>query len=307
MSLHSAAAELSRVHPKRPGGGSAELGSQAAEPAGQVAVVSGVVAAVGGRLRLPRVLLCDLDGTLIDSMPILADLATEVMGQIHGTPSALARELYIATCGLPFFRQLEAVFPGDPRNAEAARRFEAGKPERCNHIRMPAEVVRALDEMRSRGVLIAVSSNNGSENVAAFAASAGFAFDLVLGFGDGMSKGRPHIERAEAVFGIDRAQMLFVGDSLHDGEIAEREGLDFVGVAGTFSRERFTLRFPETPVIRRFSELPRLFEGGWAAPPLRDPAARKLGSRVGAGPQPSPPVQAASAPAALVAVAPESR
>jgi phosphoglycolate phosphatase len=262
--------------------------------------------AAGGRLRLPRVLLCDLDGTLIDSMPILADLATEVMGQIHGTPSALARELYIATCGLPFFRQLEAVFPGDPRNAEAARRFEAGKPERCNHIRMPAEALRALDEMRSRGVLIAVSSNNGSENVAAFAASAGFAFDLVLGFGDGMSKGRPHIERAEAVFGIDRAQMLFVGDSLHDGEIAEREGLDFVGVAGTFSRERFALRFPETQVIKRFSELPRLFEGVLAAASVHDPLARKVGSRSGAGGQPSAQVQTPSPAAALVAVAPAS-
>jgi phosphoglycolate phosphatase len=304
MSLHSAAADLSRVHPKRPGGGSGELAGQAAEPSAAVGA--------GGGLRLPRVLLCDLDGTLIDSMPILADLATEVMGQIHGTPSALARELYIATCGLPFFRQLEAVFPGDPRNAEAARRFEAGKPERCNHIRMPVEVIRALDEMRSRGVLIAVSSNNGSENVAAFAASAGFAFDLVLGFGDGMSKGRPHIERAEAVFGIDRAQMLFVGDSLHDGEIAEREGLDFVGVAGTFSRERFTLRFPETPVIKRFSELPRLFEGGWAAASVRDPAARKVGpgSRPGAGGQSSAHVPAPNPnpgpSAALVAVAPAS-
>lgn len=301
MSVHSVAAELARSPPKRASGGSAEL-ADLVDLAGR--------AVEPERLRLPRVMLCDLDGTLIDSMPTLADLATEVMGQSHGTPAALARELYIATCGLPFFRQLEAVFPGDPRNAEAARSFEAGKPERCNRIRMSAEVVRALEEMRSRGVLVAVSSNNGSENVAAFAASAGFVFDLVLGFGDGLSKGRPHIERAEAVFGFDRAQMLFVGDSLHDGEIAEREGLDFVGVAGTFSRERFALRFPETPVVKRFSELPRLFEGGWAAASVRDPAARKGGSapRPGAGGQSAAPAPTSTQgpAAALVAVAPTS-
>ena len=53
--------------------------------------------------------------------------------------------------------------------------------------------------------------------------------------------------------------MLFVGDSLHDGEIAEREGVPFVGVAGTFSVERFALRFPEVPVVKRFSALPDLF------------------------------------------------
>lgn len=273
MSLHSAAAELSRVLPKRAG-----TGGDRTEVAGRTGEPS--AATDGVRLRRPRVMLCDLDGTLIDSMPILADLATEVMGQIYGTPPTLARELYIATCGLPFFRQLEAVFPGDPRNTEASARFEAGKPERCNRIRMSSDVVRTLDEIRSRGIAIVVSSNNGVGNVAAFADAAGFTFDLVLGFGDGMSKGRPHIERAEAVFGVDRAAMLFVGDSLHDGEIAEREGLDFVGVAGTFSRERFALRFPEIPVVKRFAEIPRLFEGGRGQAPGTRADARDPGSRM---------------------------
>jgi hypothetical protein len=53
--------------------------------------------------------------------------------------------------------------------------------------------------------------------------------------------------------------MLFGGDSLRDGEIAEREGVPFVGLATTFSPERFALRFPEAPVIRRFAALPELF------------------------------------------------
>ena len=68
------------------------------------------------RLPLPKVLLCDLDGTLIDSMSTLADLATEVLEERYGTPRVLGRELYLATCGLPFERQLEEIFPGDPRN-----------------------------------------------------------------------------------------------------------------------------------------------------------------------------------------------
>ena len=76
-----------------------------------------------GRLPLPKVLLCDLDGTLIDSMPILADVATEVMEERFGTPRVLARELYLATCGLPFVKQLEEIFPEDPRNADDPRRL----------------------------------------------------------------------------------------------------------------------------------------------------------------------------------------
>jgi phosphoglycolate phosphatase-like HAD superfamily hydrolase len=211
------------------------------------------------RLPLPRVLLCDLDGTLIDSMPTLADLATDVMESTYGTPRVLARELYLATCGLPFVKQLEEIYPGDPRNAGASDTFEGRKPARCDVIRMPHETRRALERLRAQGVRIAVSSNNGRRNVETFARNSEFPFDLVLGFGDGLAKGRPHIDASSSVFGVGRQEMLFVGDSLHDGEIAEREGIPFVGLATTFSPERFTLRFPHIPVIRRFSALPDLF------------------------------------------------
>ncbi len=211
-----------------------------------------------GYLPLPRVLLCDLDGTLIDTMPTLADIAGEVMERFYGTPGVLARELYLATCGLPFASQLEEIYPGDSRNRVASDTFEAAKPARCNKIQMPAETRRALEGLRAAGVRIVVSSNNGVENVDAFADASNFDFDLALGFGGGLAKGRPHFDAVSRFFQIDRQQMLFVGDSLHDGEIAEREGVPFVALATTFAPERFMLRFPHVPVVRRFSALPEL-------------------------------------------------
>lgn len=211
-----------------------------------------------GYLPLPRVLLCDLDGTLIDTMPTLADIAAEVMERFYGTPGVLARELYLATCGLPFAAQLEEIYPGDARNRVASDTFEAAKPARCNKVQMPAETRRALEALRGAGVRIVVSSNNGIDNVDAFAEASTFEFDLALGFGGGLAKGRPHFDAVSRFFQIDRQQMLFVGDSLHDGEIAEREGVPFVALATTFAPERFMLRFPHVPVVRRFAALPEL-------------------------------------------------
>ena len=72
------------------------------------------------------------------------------------------------------------------------------------------------------------------------------------------------------------AQMLFIGDSLHDGEIAAREGIPFVGLAGTFSYERFALRFPDVPVLRKFAELPDLF--AWNESPNRREASAFAGN-----------------------------
>ena len=212
------------------------------------------------RLALPKVLLCDLDGTLIDTMPVLADLATEVMVETYGVPRVLARELYLATCGLPFIAQLEEIFPGDPRNRAVSDLFEGSKPGRCDQARMPADTMAALRELRQLGVRIAVSSNNGRENVERFASNADFQFDLVMGYGNGLAKGRPHVQMVERVFGVGRGEMLFIGDSLHDGEIALVEGMPFVGVAGTFSKESFTLRFPGQPIVHCFAELLNLFQ-----------------------------------------------
>lgn len=208
-----------------------------------------------GLLPRPRALLCDLDGTLIDTMPTLADLATDVLSEVHGMARPLARELYIATCGLPFIQQLDHIAPGDPRNGYASDLFEGRKPARCRSVRMPSDTRRALTDLRARGVKIVVSSNNGQVNVDAFVEDSGFPFDLVLGYGGGMAKGRTHVDRTLRTFGLSREDLLFVGDSLHDGEIAETERLAFVGLAGTFSRERFMLRFPHHAVVNRFSEL----------------------------------------------------
>jgi phosphoglycolate phosphatase-like HAD superfamily hydrolase len=216
-------------------------------------------------LALPKVLLCDLDGSLIDTMPVLADLATEVMVGMYGIPKPLARELYLATCGLPFVAQLEDIFPGDARNATASDLFESAKPARCNSARMPADTRAALIELRRRGVRIAVSSNNGRQNVETFATTADFPFDLVMGYGNGLAKGKPHVQMVERLFGVGRGEMLFVGDSLHDGEIAHVEGLPFVGVAGTFSKESFLLRFPGLPIVHGFAELLDLFDAPAAA------------------------------------------
>ena len=206
-------------------------------------------------LALPKVLLCDLDGTLIDTMPVLADLATEVMTGVYGIPRALARELYLATCGLPFVEQLEDIFPGDLRNPTASDLFEGRKPARCGAARMPEDTRVALFDLQARGVRIAVSSNNGRDNVEGFARLSGFPFDLVMGHGNGLAKGRPHIELAERTFCVDRHEMLFVGDSLHDGEVAYLAKIPFVALAGTFAKDRFTLRFPGQPVIGRFAEI----------------------------------------------------
>jgi phosphoglycolate phosphatase len=208
----------------------------------------------------PRVLLCDLDGTLIDTMPRLAELATEILAATYGLPRGTARARYLETCGRPFGQQLELLLPGDPGNAAAEAAFEARKPALFASERMSPATRAALDRLAAAGVRVVVSSNNTVENVTAFARRAAFPFALALGNdGHDLAKGPAHVALVEETLGVPRAQMCFVGDSLHDGWLARHARIPFVGITGTFSAARFAAALPGVPVVDAVAALPRLF------------------------------------------------
>lgn len=206
------------------------------------------------------VCLFDFDGTLVDSMGAFADLAAQLISQNYGTDPATAREDYLRTSGLPFFFQLEVLFPKHPLNSEVAQRFELGKQEGYWEAPFFNEVPAVLRALQESGIRTAVSSNNGQEIVDRYLAKRGVAdcFDLVLGFRPGFGKGREHFEAVIRHFGVETSEVLFVGDSLHDAAKAKEFGLDFVGRLGTFSRERFEKEFPEVTLLENFQQLGEL-------------------------------------------------
>ena len=208
------------------------------------------------RLRpTPAILLLDLDGTLVDTMPAFADLAADVIARHFGLLPANARKLYLQTSGVPFAQQLDAIFGDHPSVPDAAEEYEARKHATAAAAQMDEETRSALDELRARAIALVVSSNGMQAHVDRFAARAGGLFDLALGFGGALAKGEPHIALVEHHTGVRRDRMAFVGDSLRDGELAEASGVRFVGRAGTFTRREMSARFPEAPVIDSVAEL----------------------------------------------------
>jgi phosphoglycolate phosphatase-like HAD superfamily hydrolase len=211
------------------------------------------------RLRpTPDILLLDLDGTLVDTMPAFADLAADVMASHFGLLPANARKLYLQTSGLPFEQQLDAIFGEHPSVRAAADEYEARKHRIAATAEMDDETRGALDELRARGLCLVVSSNGMQEHVDRFAGRARGLFALALGFGGALAKGEPHIAVVERWTGVRRERMAFVGDSLRDGELAESAGVRFVGRAGTFTRREMGARFPAAPIVDSVAELPAL-------------------------------------------------
>ena len=72
-------------------------------------------------------------------------------------------------------------------------------------------------------------------------------------------------EEIAAALGVARSELLFVGDSLKDGELAAAARVDFVGRLGTFGAEDFLRHHPRARTIADVGELPSLFAAAAAA------------------------------------------
>lgn len=212
-------------------------------------------------LSQPEVIMFDLDGTLIDTMFAFADLAAEVMKRFFEDAPEQARRRYLATSGIPFRQQLEVIHPDDERNDGAANEFERRKRLICDSTPLDSTTRAALFELRRRGIKLVVSSNTAQHFVDEFVARERVPFDLALGFDDSrdLAKGEPHVKRTTCTLGVCRDDILFVGDSLKDGELAARAGVNFVGRVGTFDADQFTARFEGVNTVSSIAELASLF------------------------------------------------
>ncbi|MFA4874744.1 MAG: HAD family hydrolase [bacterium] len=203
----------------------------------------------------PRAVVFDFDGTLVDSMNAFADIASAVMPKHYPIDAEKARLGYFETSGLPFFQQLEDLFPGHPANPVAAEEYEQAKVAGYFDEPLFEDAAETISKLRERGIAVIVSSNNFQHLVEEFVQRSGIVFDMVLGFKPGFAKGADHFRHIEKEMGISRNAITFVGDSIKDGERAADFGITFIAKKGIFTRERFAAEFPNARVISNLAEL----------------------------------------------------
>ncbi len=209
-----------------------------------------------------ELIIFDLDGTLIDTMGGFADIAGELIAKNYGWSFELGRKRYLETSGLPFFQQLEILFPENSKNPDVATIFETRKIRLFQKETMSDRTVETLQWLRDHGYRTAISSNNYHDLVREFVQNKAIPIDMSLGFKPNFAKGQAHFNCLRDHFGVTFSAMLFIGDSLADAKIARDCGVNFVAKTGTFCETDFRTveNSHAIPIINEIHEFLTLLE-----------------------------------------------
>ncbi len=178
-----------------------------------------------------RAVALDFDGTIADSMGFLTDLAVGLLVDELGFERAEATRQYRATAGADFATQLDELAPGHPRLAEVARRFEAEKTRWMGCCEMFTDVIPALERLAAAGVPVLVCSSTRVLLVREFCERHGLLqrFASVDGWGPRRSKS-VQLVSGVVTAGFAGHEVVFVGDTRRDADVAWAAGTRFVGL-----------------------------------------------------------------------------
>jgi phosphoglycolate phosphatase-like HAD superfamily hydrolase len=184
-----------------------------------------------------RILIFDLDGTLIDTMGPLADLFCDMLRDEHGVAEEVSRPIYVELAGKGPRPQFEAVFSHLERLDEAdvdditARYWDA--TERFEAAPFP-ETLEVLEALHEAGHALAVSSGGHTPSVQRKLRLTGIErfFDVALGTDEGvpsMRKGPGHFEIVAKSLALRDGDLqsrgVFIGDAVYDMQVARAAGM----------------------------------------------------------------------------------
>ena len=188
-----------------------------------------------------RILIFDLDGTLIDTMRDLANLFCDMLLQEHGVPDELSRPIYIELAGKGPRPQFEAVLAKvgrhdrDGVNAITERYWQVA--ETYEPVAFP-EAAEVLQQLRRDGHTLVVSSGGASASVERKLrlTQIDSLFSLALGTDDGipgMRKGPGHFDLVVKALALCEGELqsrgVFIGDAVYDMQVALEAGIVAVG------------------------------------------------------------------------------
>lgn len=214
-----------------------------------------------------KLAIFDFDGTLVDSAPGIVDVMEQVVNE-YKLPSEIYEQWRVLV-GVPLMRQMEIIFPDRPVDfhTEVCNRFRAIYDTRVIELCPPFPgLEEVLCKLRENNVDMSIASSkrrNIIEPVLEHLKLSNF-FRLVVGQQD-VSNHKPHPESVHIIascFETPSHEVVVIGDSSYDMEMARLAGVDGIGVTtGIHTREVLATADPKHIVGSLQDVLPLILNG----------------------------------------------
>jgi phosphoglycolate phosphatase len=217
------------------------------------------------KLRKPDMVLIDVDGTLVDSVPDLAFCIDEMMQRLGRPAHGEAKVRNWVGNGVERLvrRALIGQLDGEPSEADFARAlpiFIALYADNTSkRSRLYPGVREGLDYLKSRGYKLGCVTNKAAQFTLPLLKDLGVHDDF--GFivcGDTLPEKKPHpmpLLHAAQFFGVTPHQALMVGDSVSDVKAARAAGFQIICMSYGYNHGQDIRDFGPDAVIDSMAEL----------------------------------------------------
>ena len=189
-------------------------------------------------LRSPRMILIDVDGTLVDSVPDLAYCVDELMKALGRPVHGEAKVRNWVGNGVERLvrRALIGQLDGEPPDADYARAYpiflELYAENTSKRSRLYPGIREGIDWLKSQGYLLGCVTNKAAQFTLPLLEDLGVRDDFaIVVSGDTLPVKKPDpapLLHAAQHFGVTPAESLMVGDSVSDVKAARAAGFQIV-------------------------------------------------------------------------------
>lgn len=215
--------------------------------------------------QFPALIMFDLDGTLLDSVPDLAAAVNEMLHQLGREPVSLQQvSTWVGNGAMVLVQRalakdMDFAHITEQQAQPALELFLQAYAQEDSRSQLYPEVLPTLQELRNLGARLAIITNKPKRFLPNLLAQFGMAdlFDWVVG-GDSLPNNKPApdgllwvMQQAE----VTAAQSLFIGDSKNDINAAKAASVPCIAVSYGYNHGRPVAEHQPDLVIDAMSEL----------------------------------------------------
>ncbi|MCU7935632.1 MAG: phosphoglycolate phosphatase [Candidatus Thiodiazotropha sp. (ex Dulcina madagascariensis)] len=221
-------------------------------------------------IKKPEMILIDVDGTLVDSVPDLAYCVDELMKQLGRPPHGEAKVRDWVGNGVERLvrRALIGRLDGEPEEADFERAYplflDLYAVNTSQRSMLYPGIREGLDYLKSQGYRLGCVTNKAAQFTLPLLKDLGVDddFEIVIA-GDTLPKKKPDpmplLHAAESL-GVDPAAALMVGDSQSDVMAARAAGFQIVCMSYGYNHGEDIRNYHPDAVIDSLDEMPALLE-----------------------------------------------